>query len=643
MEFKVLDNHQSIAHQAARVIADAICEKKGRGEPFVLGLATGATMEPLYAELIRLHKDEGLDFSNVKFFNLDNYVGLPEGDRNSYDTQLQQFFLSKINASQDNIDLVSSSASFNHQAYEERIKQAGGIDIQLLGIGRTGHIGFNEVGSSIDCPSRVIELSHETRVDNGKYFNKIDPLTNRSENIPFKAHTRGIAPILEARKIICMANGHGKAEAIKKMVQEGSVEELPVRALKSHENVLMLADEEALSLLSEHELQTHLSLEEKTREKLLTRNQFISVTLDIDHDAHTLLLPPQFDFCDPVTKVGIDEPFDPRLETHRQALASCLSRAQQISVGAHPDDAEIMAGPMMLKATPENPWLTLILTNGAASSNTLNGEFASKTPEELTRMRQDEQKTASLEAGVPLIMCKYPTPAITGDMGDEMLAKVRETMSSLFSCMKGLQTVYGHHPFDKHDTHVITFARQLEALRSLSDEQLNKIDVKGMEVWGDLEVCESRLLKYQIESQEDLIHWRSLIAHYQSQIAGQGRDYSLATIERAQGHAGYQTHPHGANPADGLILAVELTDLVRNKTLSMMEMIRTLALELFSHQLKRGEQLFEKKGMNTNSQTPSMQTMLPFSLFANEQSSHLPEAKVRVTTGVQTEPIGRPH
>ncbi|MCH9756907.1 MAG: 6-phosphogluconolactonase [Gammaproteobacteria bacterium] len=587
MTLTVLENHQAIAIRAAKEIADAIREKTKTGKYFVLGLATGATMEPVYAELIRMHQEENLDFSHVKCFNLDNYVGLPKDDRNNYEKYLHDFFLKHVNVNPAHIDLVSSDADFDHQAYEKRIKEAGGIDIQLLGLGRKGHIGFNEVGSPINSLTREIELSEETKEDNGKLFNRIDSRTNQTEAIPNTAHTRGIAPILEAKKILCLANGHGKAQVVKRMCKAGSVRRLPARALHSHPNVMTLVDKDALALFDEDALKTHTNLTKKRKRRAVTKaNQFHLVTLDIQGVSHELLLPPQFDFYNPKT-MDIDEAFDHTNEAHLKDLADHLGAAVNISVGAHPDDAEIMAGPMMLEATKANPWLTIIMTNGAAANNTLNGKYSQLTPEALTKMRQKEQRLAAQFANVPVIMLNLPTPAITGDMDKATRQKSRTTMRGLFSAMEHLRTIYGHNPQDKHDTHVNVFVEQVEALRALSPERLKTIKIWGMEVWGRLHVANERLLTIPVD-EKTLLKWQEMISFYQSQIDGQGRDYSDTTIYRARNHAGYETHPHGGNPPPGLILAADLTDLVQEALLLknplwVIDMISTLTSELNTH------------------------------------------------------------
>lgn len=599
MKLTVFENHPAIAVRAAQEISAVIKEKAKTNEGLVLGLATGSTMEPVYAELIRQHREEGLDFSRVKFFNLDNYIGLPPNDRNNYAQQLHTLFLRHINASAANIDLVSSDINFDHKAYEERIRAAGGIDIQLLGIGRKGHIGFNEVGSGIDSITRQIELSEETIEDNSKYFNQIDELTGQNERIPLIANTMGIRTILEAKKVICLANGHTKAQALRKMYANGPIDDLPARALHTHANVLTLVDIDALALFNEADLAEYTYATEPQKAKVIASNQNHFVTLQIQGQDFNLLLPPQFDFYNPKA-MDINEPFDSQNPAHLADLAACLEAAQRISVAAHPDDAEIMAGPMMLEQD-SSPWLTITVTNGAASNNTLNGEYNTLTPEQLTQMRQMEQRAAAKYAGVPVIMCKFPTPAITGDMGSGILQTTRLTMRGLFNAMHNLTTVYGHNPFDEHDTHVNCFAEQVIALRSLSDEKLQQITVWGMEVWGNLPIAKKRLFNIPIRSSELLNRWQELISLYKSQIESQDRDYSQTTISRAYGHAGYHTHPHGASPPVGLLLGADLNDLVRNRSKMVMDMVCDLLEEYNQQTIPRIVRVLKDRNPETKS------------------------------------------
>ncbi|MDF1678813.1 MAG: 6-phosphogluconolactonase, partial [Legionellaceae bacterium] len=608
----VLDNHSSVGVEGASVIANDIKTKLKTHKIYVLGLATGSTTDPLYAELVRMHREENLDFSSVVCVNLDNYVGLPETDRNHYGYQLRQRFLNHINCKEENIHLVSSSPDFSHAAYEALIKRLGGVDLQIVGVGGEGHLAFNEQGSDENSETREVELSERTKIDNGKYFNQIDPNTEKMEVIPSTAHTRGIKPILEADKILLLVNGYAKAQVMRAFFEKGTVQALPVRALHQHPSVTIFADKAALALFDARMLQLHTHLNEAERHAIMLANQPYTVSLTTEGVAKELWLPPRFDFYDP-TMMKEDETFDHTNRAHLRWLSTCLEKTTQLGVGAHPDDVEIMAGPDMLAA--KDTWLTLVVTDGAATSNTLNGDYAKYSPEALTNMRQAEQRKAAKRANVPLIICKFPTAAIAGDMGTETLDDAKKTMSSLVQAMPNLTTVIGHQPSDVHDTHIRVLALQVHALRTLSDMQLKGITVLGREVWGLMLAIEARLRKKLVMTEAELDEWAELIAVYESQIAGQGRDYSLTTIERARGNAGYQTHPHGANPPVGLLLALDLTDLVYDKKLCVSQFEARLLRELEKQTQSRTQRIYRNElKVEPNKTNTSSGLILPATL-----------------------------
>jgi glucosamine-6-phosphate deaminase len=619
LKLTVLNDHPAIAVRAAQDIAQNIKTKADNHEHFNFGLATGSTMEPLYAELIRMHREEGLHFNHVHFFNLDNYIGLAHDDRNNYDVQLRQLFLNHIDANPEHIHLVSSDHDFHHDAYEAQIETLGGIDIQLVGLGGgSGHIAFNEYGSSLNSSTRQITLSQKTLEDNSRFFNQINKKTNRTETIPLTAHTRGLGPILKAKAIVCLVNGHNKAKALKAMFEHGTIESLPARALHHHANTMVLVDRDALALFDQQALDTHTDLNAEQKNQLFRSNQPYAVTVSINGEMHELLLPPHFDFYNPNT-MQINEAFDPRNQAHLDDLAANLGAVTDVVIGAHPDDAEIMAGPMMLEKT--SPWLTLIVTNGAATHNTLNGEYSQYTPEQLTRLRQMEQRQAADFARVPVIMCKFPTAAMTGDMGQATLQNVRITMRGLFGSMPNLTNVYGHNPFDDHDTHINVLAEQVNALRFLNTARLETIKIWGMEVWGTLHAATQRLLKIPVEHESTLEKWHEMISFYQSQIASQGRNYAITTVQRARGHAGYQTHPHGANPAPGLLLAMDLTDLVHQKSRSMHAMVETLMSELDAEVTQKTRRILRNRD-NTDADLSSAPSLASISsLFSGTSMS----------------------
>ena len=229
----------AVAHE----IADLMREKAGLGKPCVLGLATGSSPIRVYAELVRLHREEGLDFSHVVTFNLDEYFQLARGSRHSYWYFMHQHLFNHVNIKPKNIHIprgdIPLEDVYDHcMEYERMIQEAGGLDFQLLGIGRTGHVGFNEPGSHRRSLTRLITLDHLTRVDAAADFQGIS-------NVPTRAITMGIQTINQARRIVLLAWGHKKAEIIQKTIEGEKTAEIPATYLQNHPNVTVLLDEES--------------------------------------------------------------------------------------------------------------------------------------------------------------------------------------------------------------------------------------------------------------------------------------------------------------------------------------------------------------------------------------------------------------
>ena len=200
----------------AREVADLITARQAAGQTTVLGLATGSTPVPFYRELIRLHQQEGLSFANVITFNLDEYHGLGRDHRESYFRFMREQLFDHVDLQPENIHLPDGTVPldkvFAHcQDYEAAIDAAGGIDLQILGIGRTGHIGFNEPGSTRDSRTRLIALDRITRQDAAADF-------LGEGNVPRFAITMGVGTILRARKVAMMAWGENKAEIVREAV-----------------------------------------------------------------------------------------------------------------------------------------------------------------------------------------------------------------------------------------------------------------------------------------------------------------------------------------------------------------------------------------------------------------------------------------
>lgn len=237
-------NGEELSLEAARFVASAVRQKPS----LTLGLATGNSTVGMYQELVRMHREEGLDFSSVVTFNLDEYLGLPANHPESFHYFMQQNFFAHVNVNPASIHIPSGMENGDYEsycnAYEEAIRRAGGIDLQILGIGRNGHIGFNEPTSSLGSRTRLKVLSWETMEDNRKSF---EP----SEEMPQCAITMGIGTILEAKRIVLLATGASKATAVAKAIEGPITAALTASALQLHPDVTFLVDEEAAAELSQ--------------------------------------------------------------------------------------------------------------------------------------------------------------------------------------------------------------------------------------------------------------------------------------------------------------------------------------------------------------------------------------------------------
>lgn len=243
MRVIVVKDKESMGKRAAQLVAEDMKTKSG---PYVLGLATGSTPIPMYQELIRLHKEEGLDFSTAVSFNLDEYVGLTGDHDQSYRYFMNTQLFDHVNINKKNTFVPDGMAkdieAFCGQ-YEAMIDDVGGIDYQVLGIGGNGHIGFNEPGSSLGSLTRIKTLTQQTIQDNARFFAKL-------EDVPTLAITMGIGTIFKARKVILLANGAGKADAIKAAL-EGPVSSMcPASALQLHRLATYVVDEAAAGKLT---------------------------------------------------------------------------------------------------------------------------------------------------------------------------------------------------------------------------------------------------------------------------------------------------------------------------------------------------------------------------------------------------------
>ena len=234
--------------KVARIIANLILEKQKAGLPAVLGLATGATPVGVYKELIRLHEEEGLSFKNVITFNLDEYYPMKPTSVQSYVAFMNENLFDHIDIDKSNIHIPDGTLALEDiaafcLAYETKISDLGGLDLQLLGIGRTGHIGFNEPGSAPNSGTRLVTLDDLTRSDASRDF-------GGKGNVPVKAITMGIGTIFKARQIILMAWSQKKAPIVKKAVEGEISAEVPSTYLQLSDNVEFVLDEDAASFLT---------------------------------------------------------------------------------------------------------------------------------------------------------------------------------------------------------------------------------------------------------------------------------------------------------------------------------------------------------------------------------------------------------
>jgi len=235
MRVVVVSTYELLSRQAATMVAESI-----RRKPDVtLGLPTGNTPVGLYAELVRMHREEDLDFSAVRTFNLDEYAGLEPSHPKSYHAYMKRHFFDHVNVSADRIRIPNGSPDIDAAAesvrHEDAIRDAGGIDLLIVGIGANGHIAFNEPGSSKDSRTRLVNLAPETRVAARRHF-------NRDEDVPHSAITMGVATILEARRIVLLIHGSTKLWAADCALHGPITEDCPASLLKTHADVTAFAD-----------------------------------------------------------------------------------------------------------------------------------------------------------------------------------------------------------------------------------------------------------------------------------------------------------------------------------------------------------------------------------------------------------------
>ncbi|MFN2340590.1 MAG: glucosamine-6-phosphate deaminase [Halanaerobium sp.] len=246
MRIIVEKDYHAMSKKAALMVASQITLKPDSN----LGLATGGTPLVMYDKLIEMYREDEIDFSEVQTFNLDEYCGLEADHPNSYHYYMNDNFFKEINIKKENIHIPDGSAEdFRKECrdYEESIKNARGIDLQILGIGSNGHIGFNEPAESLNVATELVDLTEETIAANSRYFES-------EAEVPKKAISMGMATILKTDRIVLLASGKNKAEAIKKAVSGKISTQEPASLLQSHPQITILLDQEAASLINQEDL-----------------------------------------------------------------------------------------------------------------------------------------------------------------------------------------------------------------------------------------------------------------------------------------------------------------------------------------------------------------------------------------------------
>ena len=239
MEIYITKDYQEMSEVAADIIAELVEEKPG----CVLGLATGSTPEGLYADLVRRYNEEGLDFSRVATFNLDEYRGLDPEHEQSYRYFMQKHLFDHVNVRPENTHVPNGAnpdAKAACEAYEAAIALSGGVDLQLLGLGHNGHIGFNEPADEFTKETNCVDLTESTIQANSRLFDSID-------EVPRQAYTMGIGTIMAAKKVLLVVSGEDKADIVREVFYGPVTPKVPASILQFHPDAIAVVDEAAFS------------------------------------------------------------------------------------------------------------------------------------------------------------------------------------------------------------------------------------------------------------------------------------------------------------------------------------------------------------------------------------------------------------
>ena len=238
MEVIVLKDYEAVSKKAFEVMKEVVVNKADA----VLGLATGSTPIGLYENMIADHKENGTSYAKCQSFNLDEYVGLPRDHKESYYTFMHTNLFSGIDIKEENVHLPYGDTKADCEAYEKAMENVH-VDVQVLGIGANGHIGFNEPGTSFDEETHIVTLTEKTRQDNARFFD------DDINQVPTHAITMGIATIMKAGKILLIATGANKADAVAAMINQAPSTDCPASVLQNHKDVIVIVDEAAAAKL----------------------------------------------------------------------------------------------------------------------------------------------------------------------------------------------------------------------------------------------------------------------------------------------------------------------------------------------------------------------------------------------------------
>ncbi len=237
MKVIIAENYDEMSKEAFKVMKELLDEKPNA----TLGLATGSSPEGLYALMVEDHKKNGTSYKDVHTYNLDEYVDIDRNDPQSYYTFMNEHLFSGIDIKPENTHVPYGSTAEEAKEYDDQVK---GVDIQLLGIGRNGHIGFNEPGTPFDERTHIVELTESTRDANKRFFD------NDINKVPTHAISQGVGTVMDAKKILLIASGKDKAEAVKAMIEGPVTTECPASVLQNHPDTVVIVDKDAASLLT---------------------------------------------------------------------------------------------------------------------------------------------------------------------------------------------------------------------------------------------------------------------------------------------------------------------------------------------------------------------------------------------------------